>query len=81
MQTKADSILEALTNIGIGFVVALCAQLIWFPLIGKEFTISENLATTSFFTFVSFARSYCIRRMFNGRSIYQGIKRAIQGAA
>ena len=69
-----DSVLEAITNILIGAGIALMAQLIWFPLIGKHFTLSENLATTAFFTLVSFARSYGVRRAFNGRSVYQSIK-------
>lgn len=73
-QSKIDSVLEALTNIMIGAGVALAAQLVWFPLIGKSFTIGENLMTTAFFTFVSFVRSYGVRRLFNGRSVYQSIK-------
>lgn len=73
-QSKVDSALEALTNILIGAGVALLSQIIWFPLIGKHFTFAENLATTVFFTLVSFTRSYGIRRAFNGRSVYQLIK-------
>ena len=74
MQTKTDSILEALTNIAIGAGIALLAQIIWFPIIGKDFTLVDNLMTTAFFTLVSFVRSYGIRRLFNGHSIYQSIK-------
>ena len=70
-QTKIDSVLEAVTNILIGAGIALIAQIIWFPIIGKNFTLTENLATTVFFTLVSFTRSYGIRRLFNGRSVYQ----------
>lgn len=73
-QSKTDSALEALTNILIGAGAALCAQLIWFPIIGKEFTLTENLYTTAFFTLVSFARAYYLRRLFNGRSVYSFIK-------
>ena len=73
-QSRIDSVLEALTNIAIGAVVALMAQLIWFPIIDKQFTFAENLLTTAFFTLVSFARSYFVRRSFNGNSVYQSIK-------
>lgn len=73
-QSKIGSILESITNILIGCVFSFAAQLIWFPAIGKEFTITENLYTTVFFTAVSFARSYCIRRAFNGKSVYKSIK-------
>jgi hypothetical protein len=73
-QSKIDSVLEAITNIMIGAGIALTAQLIWFPLIGKEFTFTENLATTAFFTLISFIRSYGVRRIFNGKSIYNSLK-------
>lgn len=73
-QSKIDSALEALVNILIGAGVAFTAQLIWFPIIGKDFTLGENLATTVFFTLVSFARSYGVRRLFNGHSVYLSIK-------
>jgi hypothetical protein len=75
-QSKIDSVIEALVNIIIGAGVALLAQLVWFPLIGKEFTMSENLCTTAFFTLVSFWRSYALRRLFNGRSVWLVIKGA-----
>ena len=77
-QSKLDSALEALTNILIGAGIALIAQMIWFPIIGKDFTLNENLATTAFFTLVSFIRSYGVRRLFNGRSIYQSLKSVTQ---
>ena len=76
-QSKVDSVLEALTNIAIGAGIALIAQLIWFPLIGKQFTMTENLMTTAFFTLVSFARSYGIRRLFNGKSVYKMIRNRV----
>ena len=70
-QSKIDSILESLTNILLGATVALLAQLVWFPFIGKTFTIGENLMTMAFFTAVSFFRAYSIRRFFNNKSVYQ----------
>jgi hypothetical protein len=74
-----DSALEAVVNILIGAGVALCAQLIWFPMIDKEFTFAENLWTTAFFTLVSFWRSYLLRRLFNGRSVWDVIKNSNKG--
>lgn len=78
IQSRKDSMLEAITNIVIGAGVAFLSQIIWFPLIGKEFTMVDNLMTTAFFTIVSFARSYYIRRIFNGKSIYLTIKSRIK---
>lgn len=73
-QSKLDSALEALTNIVIGASVALCAQYLWFPVIGYQFTHTEHLATTAVFTAVSFIRSYALRRIFNGRSVYKTLQ-------
>ena len=73
-QAKIDSVLEVMTNIAIGATIALLAQLFWFPVLGKEFTLFENLITTAFFTIVSFVRSYGIRRIFNGKSVYQSLR-------
>lgn len=70
-QSKIDSALEAITNILIGAGIALLAQLVWFPVIGKDFSISENLMTTAFFTAVSFVRSYAVRRAFNGKPVFK----------
>lgn len=47
-QCKIDSMLEALTNVLIGASVAFLSQLLWFPLLDKEFTLTENLITTIF---------------------------------
>lgn len=76
MQTKIDSVLEAITNILIGAGIALMAQLVWFPIMGKSFTLAENLMTTAFFTIISFLRNYGVRRLFNGRSVYSWLKEA-----
>lgn len=73
-QSKLDSALEAVTNILLGAGIALCAQMFLFPLMDKEFTMGEHLLTTAFFTFISFMRSYLIRRLFNGKSVYLSIK-------
>ena len=67
MQTKKGSAVEAMQNIAIGMMVAFAAQLIWFPAIGKEFTLFENILTTIFFTVVSFVRQYALRRYHNAK--------------
>ena len=35
----------------------------------KDFSLGENLLTTGFFTLISFARSYLLRRFFNGKRL------------
>ena len=77
MQTKLDSALEAITNILIGAGIALIAQLVLFDLMQKDFSMAENLLITAYFTVISFIRSYSIRRLFNGKSIYHTIMKRV----
>lgn len=74
LQSKRDSLLEAITNVLIGCSIALGGQMLWFPIIGKDFTLLEHIETTIIFTVISLIRSYGIRRLFNGKSIYIAIK-------
>ena len=64
-QTKRHSVFEAITNIAIGYWIALAGQLIIFPLAGMEVKLHQNLYIGAFFTVLSFLRSYAIRRMWN----------------
>ena len=55
-------------NIAIGFAVALASQLVVFPLVGIHgVSLSTNLEIGAWFTAISLARSYVIRRWFNAR--------------
>lgn len=67
-QSKLESAIEALLNIGSGFVVAMLVwQLVAAPLWGYEVTLLDNLGLTTLFTVVSLVRSYIWRRIFEGR--------------
>ncbi len=67
MQTKLQSALEAVLNVAVGMGVAFCSQLVVFPLVGiPEQEISTHMMITAYFTAISLARSYVIRRWFNG---------------
>ena len=65
MQTKLQSLLEAIVNIAIGMAVAFGAQLIVFPALGIPVRFDQNVMITVAFTAVSLARQYCLRRVFN----------------
>ena len=67
MQSKKMSLIESLTNIAIGFGINLTANFFIFPLFGYEITLKQNVDIGIWFTFVSLARSYCIRRWFTRR--------------
>jgi hypothetical protein len=65
MQSRAQSAIESVANVAIGYLVALAAQLVIFPLLGIPVSLEQNLMIGAFFTAVSLARSYCVRRLFN----------------
>lgn len=70
-QSRLESLIEAGMNIFIGFAVALLSQIIVFPLVGIHgVSFSTNLEIGAYFTAVSLARSYVIRRWFNARLRY-----------
>jgi hypothetical protein len=63
-QSRRMSLVEAITNVLLGFGVALLTQIIVFPLFGLEVTLGKNLAIGGLFTLASIARSYALRRVF-----------------
>lgn len=64
-QRRTWSLLESLTNITLGYFIALGAQLLIFPLFGIHIPLRDNLQIGLLFTCVSLVRSYTLRRMFN----------------
>lgn len=63
-QSRGMSLLESLTNVFVGYAVAVYAQIVIFPLFGLSTTIAQNMAMGAIFTVVSVGRSYCLRRVF-----------------
>ena len=66
MQPRWLSLVEAVTNIVVGYALAVVTQMIVFPLFGLHASLSENLLIGCFFVGVSLIRSFAIRRFFNG---------------
>ena len=66
MQSYSMSFVEAVTNIVVGYALAVLTQMIVFPLFGLHASLSENLLIGCFFVGVSLIRSFAIRRFFNG---------------
>ncbi len=64
-QTRKHSMIETITNISLGYVIATSSQIFIFPLYNINISISENLEIGLFFTIVSIIRSYTLRRFFN----------------
>ena len=63
-QSRTMSLVESLTNVAVGYGIAVITQLVVFPLFGLSTTLAENLAMGAIFTFVSIARSFTLRRLF-----------------
>ena len=77
MQSHMDSMMETLTNVGIGFLISW-AVLDWIvsPLYGMHTDAGQAFGITMIFTVTSILRQYTLRRLFNGRSPWQALKGA-----
>ena len=65
MQSRLGSLIESIANILIGYGVAVASQLAIFPLFGIAIPLTDNLLIGLWFTAISLARSYVVRRAFN----------------
>ncbi len=64
-QTRQRSALESVTNVVVGYLVAIAAQVVVFPFFGIQIGWGSHLGIGLFFTAVSLVRSYTLRRIFN----------------
>ncbi len=64
MQSRRMSLIEATTNVVVGYALALATQLVVFPLFGFEAGLREHLTIGLAFLGVSLARGYALRRLF-----------------
>jgi len=67
MQSKTQSLIESITNVLIGYLIAVGSQILIFPIFGIDITLSDNFLIGIWFTGVSIIRSYLIRRFFNAK--------------
>jgi hypothetical protein len=63
-QSRAMSLVESITNVVVGYALAIVTQLAVFPLFGIEAALGDHLAIGLAFVGVSLARSYALRRLF-----------------
>lgn len=64
-QSRKLSLIESLTNVAVGFGVSLASQIVIFSGYGVKLQLIDNIAITVWFTLISVARSYLLRRAFN----------------
>lgn len=70
-QTKFMSMVETCTNTAIGYCVAIASQLLVFPMFGIDIPLSSNLMIGAWFTAISIARGYILRRIFNHFDVFK----------
>jgi hypothetical protein len=63
-QSRTMSLAEAITNVVVGYVLALLTQITIFPMFGLVVSATDNLVIGSIFTAVSILRSFALRRVF-----------------
>ena len=69
MQSRWMSLMEAATNIAVGYGLAVLTQVLVFPLFGLRVSLGDNLGIGAVFTVVSLVRSFALRRIFNRLSV------------
>lgn len=65
MQSRRHSLLESATNVIVGYLIALASQIAVFPMFDIHVSLRSNLWIGVWFTGISLARSYALRRVFN----------------
>ena len=63
-QSRTMSLVEAGTNVVIGYVLAIATQIVVFPWFGIETGLTEHLTIGLAFVGVSLMRGYFLRRLF-----------------
>ena len=66
-QSRRMSLIEAITNVAVGYALALATQIVVFPWFGLHPSLGENLAIGAIFVGISLLRSYTLRRLFERR--------------
>lgn len=63
-QSRRMSMVEAATNVVVGYALAIVTQIVVFPWFGLEAGLQEHLTIGLAFVGVSLLRGYVLRRLF-----------------
>ena len=75
MQSRTDSLMEAIVNIIVGLIVSTIANHWVLPaVLHVQMSLGQNILIGVIFTVISLVRSYSLRRLFNGKSVWQAIR-------
>ena len=64
MQSRRQSLIEAITNVVVGYTLAVMTQIVVFPWFGLQVSLGYNLSIGALFVMISLLRSYALRRLF-----------------
>jgi len=64
-QSRSMSLIEAITNVIVGYGLAVITQVVAFPVFDLHATISQNLQIGALFSGMSLCRSFVLRRLFD----------------
>ena len=63
-QSRVMSMIEAATNVVVGYLLAIATQIVVFPWLGIETGLAEHMTIGLAFVVVSLLRGYALRRLF-----------------
>jgi hypothetical protein len=75
-QSRKMSVIEAVANVVVGFVLAIATQAVLYPMVGIPVSGALNALIAIVFTFVSITRSYVLRRVFEAIRVRGGSVRS-----
>ena len=76
-QSRLMSLVESLTNVIVGYGIAVVTQALIFPWFGLHVTLAQNMAMGGIFTVISIARSFALRRMFEAVRVRRGERQSV----
>ncbi len=68
-QSRTMSLIEAITNVVVGYSLAVLTQVLAFPAFGLQATLSQNLQLAALFSAISVFRSFVLRRAFEAARV------------
>ena len=68
-QSPAMSLLRAITNVAVGYGVAVVTQILIFPVFGLHTTLAQSLKMGTVFAVVRIARPFALQRAFEASHV------------
>ena len=68
MQSRKNSFIESLSQVVVGYIVAITGQLLIYPYFDINISLVSNLIIGLCFAIIAVTKSYAIRRLFNEKT-------------